>query len=71
LRGKQVTVLVSTHDLDMALQQFELVLLLNKSFIAFGPSEEVLTAEMIRKTFGQRVHFLDGAAVIDDCCPPD
>ena len=71
LKEQAVTVLVSTHDLDMASQRFDLVLLLNKRFIAFGPAGEVLTTEMIRQTFGQRVHFLDGAAVIDECCPPD
>lgn len=71
LMAQGVTVLVSTHDLDMAAQNFEQVLLLNKSLIAYGPAAQVLTADMIRRAFGHRVHFLDGEAIIDDCCPPE
>lgn len=71
LINQSVTVLVSTHDLDMASRRFERVLLLNKELIAFGPAHEVLTASLIRKAFGQRAHFLDAEAVIDECCPPN
>lgn len=71
LMKQSVTVLVSTHDLDMAAGHFEQVLLLNKHLIAFGPAAQVLTPAMIRQAFGQRVHFLDGEAIIDECCPPE
>jgi len=71
LMDQSVTVLVSTHDLDMAAQRFDQVLLLNKNLVAYGPAQEVLTAEKVRKAFGQRVHFLGGEAIIDDCCPPE
>jgi len=71
LMDQSVTVLVSTHDLDMAAKRFGQVLLLNKNLVAYGPAQVVLTAEMVRKAFGQRVHFLDGEAIIDECCPPD
>ena len=36
LRPAQVTVLVSTHDLNLAVQRFDRVLLLNKRLIAYG-----------------------------------
>jgi ABC-type Mn2+/Zn2+ transport system ATPase subunit len=71
LMDQSVTVLVSTHDLDIAAQRFDQVLLLNKNLVAYGPAQEVLTAEKVRKAFGQRVHFLGGEAIIDDCCPPE
>jgi ABC-type Mn2+/Zn2+ transport system ATPase subunit len=69
LKARSVTVLVSTHDLNMAAERFDLVLLLNQRLVAFGPSHEVLTPDAIRAAFGGRVLFVGGAAVVDDCCP--
>lgn len=71
LRRQQVTVMVSTHDLTMAAQQFELVLLLNRRMIAYGAPGEVLTPQSLRESFGSHVFSLDGAVVVDQCCPPD
>jgi ABC-type Mn2+/Zn2+ transport system ATPase subunit len=72
LKGQEVTVLVSTHDLGMAAQRFEHVLLLNRRLIAFGPAATVFSPEAIEEAFGGRVFFVAGAAgaaVVDDCCP--
>jgi ABC-type Mn2+/Zn2+ transport system ATPase subunit len=71
LRPAQVTVLVSTHDLNMAAQHFDRVLLLNKRLIAYGKAGEVFTPEAIRQAFGTKVLDLQGVVVVDDCCPPD
>lgn len=71
LHKQGVTVLVSTHDLNMAAERFELVLLLNRKVIAFGPPTEVLTPERIKIAFGGKVLFIHGAAVVDECCPPE
>jgi manganese/iron transport system ATP-binding protein len=71
LRSAQVTVLVSTHDLNMAIQRFDRVLLLNKRLIAYGVAQEVFTPETIREAFGAKVLDLQGMVVVDDCCPPD
>jgi ABC-type Mn2+/Zn2+ transport system ATPase subunit len=68
LREQGVTTMVSTHDLSLAVQRFEYVLLLNREMIAFGPAREALTAETIRRAFGGRVLFVEGVAVVDDCC---
>jgi manganese/iron transport system ATP-binding protein len=70
LREQQVTVLVSTHDLNMAAQRFELVLLLNRRLIAYGVPEKVFTPENIRAAFASQALFIDGVAVVDECCPP-
>ena len=70
LKQQEVTVLVSTHDLGMAAQRFEYVLLLNQRLIAFGPAQEVLKPEVIQQAFSGRVLFLGDMAVIDECCPP-
>jgi len=70
LKASKVTVLVSTHDLNMAAERFELTALLNHRLVAFGPSHEVFTPEHIASAFHQ-VLFLNGAAVVDDCCGHD
>lgn len=71
LHKQGVTVLVSTHDLNMAAERFDLVLLLNRKIIAFGSPDEVLTPDRIKNTFGGKVLFIQGAAVVDECCPPE
>ncbi len=43
LSAAQVTVMVSTHDLSLASQRFDLVLLINRQLIAYGPPEQVFT----------------------------
>ena len=71
LRLQQVTVMVSTHDLSMASQRFDLVLLLNRRLIAYGPPQEVFTAQTISQAFGSKVLRLEDMIVVDDCCPPE
>ena len=71
LRPAQVTVMVSTHDLTLATQRFDRVLLINKRLIAYGTAQEVFTPELIRVAFGTKVLDLQGVVVVDDCCPPD
>jgi manganese/iron transport system ATP-binding protein len=71
LRKQQVTVIVSTHDLNMAAQRFDRILLIKRKLICYGPAQEVFTPATIREAFGAQVLFLDNAVVIDDCCPPD
>jgi manganese/iron transport system ATP-binding protein len=70
LKSKNVTVLVSTHDLNMASSRFELSLLLNHHLVAFGISGEVFRQENILAAFGPQVLFLNNAIVVDECCPP-
>jgi ABC-type Mn2+/Zn2+ transport system ATPase subunit len=71
LRKDKVTVLVSTHDLNLAAMHFDLVMLLNKKLIAFGPAEKALTPETLKAAFGPRLMAMDGTFLVDDCCPPD
>jgi ABC-type Mn2+/Zn2+ transport system ATPase subunit len=70
LKPQKVTVLVSTHDLNMAAERFELTALINRKLVAFGPAEEVFQPHNISTAFKQ-VIFVNGAAVVDDCCGGD
>jgi ABC-type Mn2+/Zn2+ transport system ATPase subunit len=69
LRSEGLTVLVSTHDLSLATQRFELVLLLNRRLVAYGPPESVFTPEHVREAFGGQALMLGGMVVVDQCCP--
>ena len=69
LRERDITVLVSTHDMETAARRFELVALLNHRLIAYGPPATVFTPEHLTEAFGGQALFLDGMVVIDQCCP--
>ena len=69
LREQSITVLVSTHDMEIAARRFELVSLLNGRLIAYGPPSSVFTPEHLATAFGGQALFLDGMVVIDQCCP--
>jgi ABC-type Mn2+/Zn2+ transport system ATPase subunit len=69
LKKDCVTVLVSTHDLSMASERFEQVLLLNRRVIAMGRPEHVFTNENLADAFGSLVYQKDGLVVVDQCCP--
>jgi ABC-type Mn2+/Zn2+ transport system ATPase subunit len=70
LRVQGVTVMVSTHDLNLAASRFDQVVLLNRRLIAYGSAAQVFTAQNVAEAFGGQVLFLDGAVVVDQCCPP-
>jgi len=73
LRERGVTVLISTHDLQIATTRFDRLLLLNRRLLADGPAHSVLTPEHLAAAYGGRLTFWrDGRPVTvttDDCCP--
>lgn len=71
LRDQGVTVMVSTHDLNLARERFDLVLLLNHRLVAFGTPAQVFTTEHVSSAFNTQMLMLDGALVVDQCCGGD
>lgn len=59
-RGK--TLLVVHHDLPTARNYFDMLLLLNMRVVAFGPTEEVFTYELLQTTYGGRLTILSEVA---------
>lgn len=59
-RGK--TLLVVHHDLATAKEYFDSLLLLNMRLVAFGPTEEVFTPEILQTTYGGRLTVLSEVA---------
>ncbi len=51
LREEGVTVVTSTHDLELAREACTHVMLLNRHVVAFGPLESTLTLPQIERTF--------------------
>lgn len=69
LRAHSVTVLVSTHDLDLASGRFDEVILLNGRLISAGSPAEVFTQQHLQEAFGGQMMVVDGKAiVVDQCC---
>jgi ABC-type Mn2+/Zn2+ transport system ATPase subunit len=72
LRDKQVTAMISTHDLNLAASRFDYVLLLNRRLIAFGKPAEVLALESLSRAFGSSLLVMEnGTMLVDECCPPE
>jgi ABC-type Mn2+/Zn2+ transport system ATPase subunit len=73
LHHQGVTVLLSTHDLQLATTRFDRLLLLNHRLLADGPADSVLSPENLAAAYGGRLIFWrDGQPVTvtaDDCCP--
>jgi ABC-type Mn2+/Zn2+ transport system ATPase subunit len=72
LRERQVTTIISTHDLNLAASRFDLVLLLNKGVVAYGEPLETLKQENLKLAFGNSLLVTEnGALLVDECCSPD
>ena len=65
-----VTVLVATHDLNLAAENFDQVLLLNRRVVFYGPPAEALTTKTLSEAYGGHLHRLDheGPLLLADTC---
>ena len=61
MRAEKRTLLVVHHDLQTASEYFDHLLLLNRRLVAFGPTGEVFTEELLRKTYGGHLTVLSQA----------
>lgn len=70
LGARGVTLMVSTHDLEVASARFGSIMLLNRRMIAFGPSADVMKPAILSETFGGRARGGEGKSVTvyDTCC---
>jgi len=70
LRPDGVTVLVATHDLNLAAERFDRVMLLNKRIVAFDISSVAFTNENLLAAYGGQIHVIgdDEMVLADTCC---
>jgi manganese/iron transport system ATP-binding protein len=75
LRQRQVTVMMATHDLNMASERFDRVMLLNGQLLGIGLPQEVFTPERLQAAYGGHLRLVqteDGTMVLSDtCCEGD
>lgn len=73
LRQRQVTVILATHDMDMAASHFDKMLLLKNTVLAYGTPDDVFTPTNLKVAYGGRVSVFEenGQTVVladDSCC---
>lgn len=67
LRAQQVTIMIATHDLNLASTHFDKVLLIKNELIAYGSAGEVFTAEHFARAYDHHVGmFQDGSFFVLD-----
>jgi manganese/iron transport system ATP-binding protein len=71
LRQRRVTVLVATHDLNLAAERFDRLMLLNRRLIGFGQAAEVFTPALLGQAYGGHMRLVqtaNGLVVLGDTC---
>lgn len=71
LKAKGITVLVSTHDLNLASEKFDRLLLLNHQVIGFGHADQVLSANNLHDAYGEQMRLIEtdnGTLALNDTC---
>ncbi|WP_299761745.1 metal ABC transporter ATP-binding protein [uncultured Pontibacter sp.] len=58
MREQGKTVIVVHHDLQSATEYFDWVVLLNMRLVASGPTEQILTQELLEQTYGGKLTVL-------------
>lgn len=58
MRDAGKTVVVVHHDLQSASEYFDWIVLINMRLIGSGPTEQVLTNELLQKTYGGKLNIL-------------
>jgi manganese/iron transport system ATP-binding protein len=75
LREDEVTTMVATHDLNMAAERFDRVMLLNRQIVAFDVPTAVLQPNYLLQAYGGHMHIIgtgsEAVMLMDDCCGED
>lgn len=71
LQARQVTVLVATHDLNVAAERFDRLMLLNQQLFGFGLAKDVFTPALLNQAYQGQIRLIEttgGTMVITDTC---
>jgi manganese/iron transport system ATP-binding protein len=71
LKQKNVAVMVAMHDLKLASERFDRVMLINKKLVGLGLPNEVFIPEKLAIAYGSHLRMLtisDGVMVLEDTC---
>lgn len=67
----QVTIMVATHDLNLAAERFDRLMLLNEKLLGFGHAAEVFTPELLSLAYSGHMRMLptaNGTMLVSDTC---
>lgn len=71
LHEQSVTVMVALHDLKIAAEKFDQVMLLNREMLGLGNPEKVLVPDSLMKAYGGHLRLLstdNGLIALEDTC---
>ncbi len=71
LRERDVTVLLTLHDLQLAARHFDSVMLLNRRLIGLGAAGEIFTPARLLEAYGGHLHLAltrEGILTVTDTC---
>jgi manganese/iron transport system ATP-binding protein len=72
LRQHNVTILVATHDLNLAAERFDRLMLLNQQLLGFGQAKEVFTPDLLNQAYSGHMRLIETANgtmfISDTCC---
>src|SRR4030042_5139337 len=71
LRERKATLLIAMHDLKLASEKFDRVVLLNKRLIGIGLPQQVFVPENLAVAYGNHLRMLttkEGMLVLEDTC---
>lgn len=72
LRRREVTLMVATHDLNLAAERFDRLMLLNHRLLGLGQPDEIFTSERLIQAYGGHVRLIQTKnglmALSDTCC---
>jgi manganese/iron transport system ATP-binding protein len=72
LRRRGVTAMVATHDLNLAAEQFDRVMLLNGTLLGIGHPDDVFTPDRLQLAYSGHLHLIPTEsgmmALSDTCC---
>lgn len=58
MTAKGKTVIVVHHDIHSAMNYFDWIIMLNLHLVASGPTDQVISEELLRKTYGGKLNLL-------------
>lgn len=71
LRQRNVTIMVATHDLNLAAERFDRLMLLNQQLIGFGQARDIFIPDLLNLAYSGQMRLIetpDGTMILSDTC---
>ena len=71
LAERNVTVMIALHDLKLAAERFDRVMLVNRRLLGLGKPEDVFEPQKLAAAYGGHLRMIqtgDGLLVLEDTC---